>query len=81
MDQVRQVMAACHLAPASSATRRCARCNVILESRTKAEAAGRIPEFVWSHHDSFWGCPACGRIYWPGTHRQRMDERIRSLIA
>jgi len=81
MAQLRQVMAACRLVPASSAPRRCARCNVILESQTKAEAAGRVPEFVWSHHDSFWGCPACGRIYWPGTHRQQMDERIRSLIA
>lgn len=79
--QVGQVVRTLGLDPSVPPARRCPRCNVVLELRTKAEAAGRVPEFVWSHHDSFWGCPTCGRIYWPGTHRQRMDETIRSLIA
>ena len=77
---VRQVMVACHLTPAPTAPRRCPRCNVTLASRTKAEATGRVPEFVWSRHDAFQECPACGRIYWAGSHRQRMDETIRALL-
>jgi uncharacterized protein with PIN domain len=54
---------------------------VVLKSRTKAEVVGRVPEFVWSHHDTFWGCPNCGRIYWAGSHRHRMDEAIRALTV
>ncbi len=63
MAQLRQVIAACHLVPAPTAPRRCPRCNVILEPRTKAETAGRVPEFVWSRHSAFRGArPVDGSI-------------------
>lgn len=77
--QVRQVMAALHLDPATPRTRRCLRCNVILEPQAKTEIQGRVPEFVWSRHDLFWGCPRCRRIYWAGSHRRRMEEAIQAL--
>jgi uncharacterized protein with PIN domain len=80
-EQLRQVIDAFHLTPANPSARRCPRCNVLVESRTKAEVVGRVPEFVWSHHDAFWGCPTCGRVYWAGSHWRRMDETIRALIA
>lgn len=79
MEQLRQVVASLHLDPATPPSRRCIRCNTILEPRSKDEVLGLVPEFVWSHHESFWGCPRCRRIYWAGTHRQRMEEAIRSL--
>jgi uncharacterized protein with PIN domain len=79
--QVRQVVWGLALDPRAAKARRCLRCNVVLEPRTKAEVAGRVPEFVWSHHDTFWGCPTCDRIYWAGSHRRRMDETVRALMA
>lgn len=78
-EQLRQVVAALHLDPAARPARRCVRCNAILEPRHKAEVAGLVPEFVWSHHEAFWVCPQCQRIYWAGTHRQRMEEAIQAL--
>lgn len=80
-EQLRQVIQAFHLTAADPSTRRCPRCNALLEPRTKAEVFGRVPEFVWSQQDTFWGCPACGRLYWAGSHWRRMDETIRALIA
>ena len=80
-EQLRQVIRTFHLAPADPSARRCPRCNALVEPRTKAEVFGRVPEFVWSHQDAFWGCPACGRLYWAGSHRRRMDDTIRALIA
>jgi uncharacterized protein with PIN domain len=80
-DQLRQVVGALRLDPESPPERRCVRCNVILESRPKAEILGLVPEFVWSHHETFWGCPRCRRIYWAGTHRRRMEEAIRALCT
>jgi len=80
-EQLRQVIRTFHLAPADPSARRCPRCNALVEPRTKAEVFGRVPEFVWSHQDAFWGCPACGRLYWAGSHRRRMDDTIRALMA
>ncbi len=79
-EQLRQVVQALHLDLAErTRKRRCLRCNVILEPRDKAEVGGRVPDFVWSHHEEFWRCPRCQRIYWAGSHRQRMEETIRAL--
>jgi len=79
MEQLRQVIAALRLDPAAPRVHRCACCNVALESRDKAEVLGLVPEFVWSHHQAFWACPRCRRIYWPGTHWRRMEEVIKAL--
>lgn len=81
MLQVRQVVRSLGLDLDTPPTHRCARCNVVLEPREKTDVVGRVPEFVWSYHDAFWGCPTCGRIYWAGSHRRRMDEAIRSLTT
>lgn len=80
-EQLRQVVGAFDLTPASPSGRRCPRCNTAVEPRTKAEVSGRVPDFVWSRQESFWGCPTCGRVYWAGSHWRRMDETIRSLSA
>ncbi len=77
--QVRQVLSALGLPRTAGPTRRCLRCNGVLEPRRKDEVVGLVPEFVWSEHQAFWRCPDCARIYWPGTHRQRMEEAIRAL--
>ena len=81
MEQVRQVVRSLGLDPGAPTGRRCARCNALLKPRAKPEITGRVAEFVWSHHDAFWGCPTCGRIYWAGSHRRRIDETIRALMA
>jgi len=79
MEQLRQVVRAFSLDPRTLPAHRCARCNVVLQPRERSEVFGLVPEFVWSHHQSFWACPHCHRIYWAGTHRKRMEDAIRSL--
>lgn len=78
-EQLRQVIQACGLTRGDPVTRRCPRCNVPVEPCMKAAVFDRVPEFVWSTHDAFWGCPRCGRIYWAGSHWRRMNETIRAL--
>ncbi len=79
MEQLRQVVGTLHLDPAAPPSRRCIRCNAVLEPQSKDEVLGLVPEFVWSHHEAFWRCPRCRRIFWAGTHRQRMEEAIKAL--
>jgi uncharacterized protein with PIN domain len=43
----------------------------------KMEVVDRLPQSVRTGHDSFFTCERCQRIYWQGTHWQRM----RALLA
>jgi uncharacterized protein len=80
-EQLRQVVVTLGLDPGAPLGNRCLRCNVNLEPRTRPDVLGLVPEFVWSHHQDFWGCPHCRRIYWAGSHRRRMEEAIKALCS
>jgi uncharacterized protein with PIN domain len=58
---------------------RCARCNIILRSISKAEVKDRVPAFVFRKHEQFTLCSQCGRVYWRGTHWERMRQRIEDI--
>jgi hypothetical protein len=57
---------------------RCLVCNSPL-SKTEGETARQnVPDFVFfKYHERILFCPTCKRFYWPGTHRQRMLERLK----
>ncbi|TET95214.1 MAG: hypothetical protein E3J28_01080, partial [Desulfobacteraceae bacterium] len=57
---------------------RCLVCNSPL-SKTEGEVARQnVPDFVFfKYHERILFCPTCKRFYWPGTHRQRMLERLK----
>ena len=77
-DQLRQVVGELELA-GDRALSRCLECNVELEPRPKAEVSERLPPHVRAIQVRFSECPRCGRVYWPGTHWQRMRERMGAL--
>jgi uncharacterized protein with PIN domain len=60
---------------------RCARCNAILEGIDPAAAKGRVPPYVYRRHSEFTLCPVCDKVYWRGTHWQRITERIDQIRA
>ncbi|NIQ57071.1 MAG: twitching motility protein PilT, partial [Gammaproteobacteria bacterium] len=35
---------------------------------------------VREHHDEFWHCSFCDRIYWPGSHVRRMKRRLDEIF-
>jgi hypothetical protein len=78
-EQIRQVID--RLGWPTRTGHRCLRCNLLLEAADKAELRGQVPEFVWLRHDKFVRCPGCLRIYWEGTHFQRMTEVVHLLCA
>jgi uncharacterized protein with PIN domain len=41
--------------------------------------AERVPPYVRRTQSRYSECPACGRIYWAGTHWQRMREVLLGL--
>lgn len=73
-DQLAQVLRELNLDLDGPA--RCARCNALLQAMDRSAAKGRVPPYVYRRHREFTMCPECDRVYWRGTHWQRMRERI-----
>lgn len=59
---------------------RCTLCNTPLETIEKESVLKDVPDHIYITHDSFQVCPSCKRIYWRGTHRERMEKRIEALF-
>jgi uncharacterized protein len=79
-EQVRQVIRDCALKPLDHAFTRCLECNLILEPRSKAEAQKNVPSYVLATQEKFSWCPKCRRVFWPGTHHERMIEELHSIV-
>jgi uncharacterized protein len=81
-NQLRQVFAELGLARGlglNEALTRCIECNSELEARMPATVAERVPPYVRRTQTRYSECPDCGRIYWAGTHWQRMREVLAGL--
>ena len=52
---------------------RCLHDNAPLRSVAKAEVLDRLPPQVAAAQDEFNTCDLCGRVYWKGSHWQRMS--------
>lgn len=76
-EQVREVLTKLKLEPQEEQFfSRCLMCNEVLLAVSKEEAEGRVPDFIYRSYNSFHACPRCRRVYWPGTHLQRMKSEI-----
>ncbi|MFQ5538602.1 MAG: Mut7-C RNAse domain-containing protein [Gemmatimonadota bacterium] len=76
--QVRQIVTRMRLA---SAIRlflfsRCPVCNALLVPLPEDEARPRAPPCVAERHHTFAHCPECDRVYWEGSHTERMRARL-----
>lgn len=79
--QLQEVLGALFLQPdPEKKMTRCLRCNTPLEAIPKERAEGSVPSYIYWKCSRFKGCPCCGGIYWPGTHRRQIEARIRALI-
>ena len=51
---------------------RCLRCNGLLQPVAKEEIIAQLEPLTQKYYDFFRRCLGCGKIYWPGTHRDQM---------
>jgi len=79
-EQLRQVVRAMNLNYEERQFTRCLECNQPLLSRTKEEIRDRVPPYVFQTQPQFVECPSCHRIYWRGTHWQRMKRELETLV-
>ncbi len=65
----------CHFKPFSL----CLECNRLLVVWDKEEVMNLVPARVFETQTQYTQCPACHRIYWPGTHWQAMGKKLQDL--
>jgi uncharacterized protein len=75
--QVKEVVHAFSLEKDLRPFTRCMSCNSQLRSVARPVLADGVPPRVFGRFRRFTFCPGCGRIYWRGTHFQRLGRFIR----
>jgi uncharacterized protein len=59
--------------------RRCLRCNTLLEPVSKEAVLDQLEPLTRLYYDEFHRCPACGQVYWKGSHYEHMLELIEQI--
>jgi uncharacterized protein with PIN domain len=55
---------------------RCSCCNGSLVEVPREAVRDRLPPYVAVHANRFFSCPGCRRVYWPGTHPERITRKL-----
>lgn len=79
-QQIIEVLRRFDLFNAVSPFQRCLRCNGILEVIAKETIVDQLPETVQLQIDEFHRCQNCRQIYWKGSHYERLNNFVQSLI-
>jgi hypothetical protein len=80
-EQLRETIARFDLARRIEPFSRCLRCNDRLVPAAVAAVAARVPPRVRATHDEFTTCPTCGRVFWAGTHHERMRRLLDRVLG
>lgn len=59
---------------------RCADCNGRIEPVAKGAVADRLEPKTKKYFEKFYRCPDCGKIYWEGSHVDRLRERFSGML-
>jgi uncharacterized protein with PIN domain len=75
-QQLAHVLEQLHLLPRSP---RCTACNGFLIKVAKEQIRDRVPQRSFEWQDQFWQCSQCSKVFWQGTHWQRMAKILERL--
>lgn len=59
---------------------RCGECNGALADVARESVVSLVPPHVAATAERFRRCEGCGRVYWPGSHGERILERMRDIV-
>ena len=58
---------------------RCLKCNGVLEPVAKEAVEHRLPPRTRRDYDDFRTCPGCHRVYWQGSHYDRLAALVEEI--
>ena len=79
--QLREVVSNFGLARGVRLFTRCSHCNVPLVAASREEVDGRVPPRVAATQCRFHRCPGCERVYWRGSHAERMQRVVDRILS
>jgi uncharacterized protein len=59
---------------------RCMECNSLLERIEKEKVFNTLPKKVQEWHNEFVQCSGCGKVYWKGSHYEKMRKIIDEFL-
>lgn len=80
--QAREVMRRFHVPVLTdSCWSRCLRCNGLLRQVAKRDVRDALAgePLTLRYHDEFLRCAGCGKIYWQGSHYQKLRQRLAKM--
>jgi len=80
-DQVVELLDRLQLHDRARPFTRCLVCNAVPDEVATATVADRVPADVARSQATVRACPGCGRVYWRGSHSDRLAARVAELIG
>jgi len=80
-EQIEQVLRELNLWNRAKPYTRCIQCNIELKNLPKGKAKNLVAPFIYEHAASFAVCPSCGRVFWPGTHFEDMEFKLKEILG
>ena len=59
---------------------RCMTCNGLIEKVKKESVQDRLKEMTKKHYSDFYLCSSCGKIFWQGSHYDKMKRFIEEIL-
>lgn len=79
-EQLAEVAARYRLGPRAHPFTLCLHCNLRLAPIAKEAIVHRLPPQVAEVQHAFTHCVGCDRVYWPGSHYERMRSALASIV-
>jgi len=79
--QLRQVVKALNLGDKIKPFTLCLECNQPLVLSEKEDVKELVPPYIFQTQTQYMQCPACQRVYWRGTHWQRMSRELERIVS
>jgi len=80
-EQLREILLRYDLAGSVRLFTRCNECNHPLREAHKAGVSERVPPHALAAHARFLECPSCRRVYWEGSHTERIRRVVDDLLS
>lgn len=80
-EQLREVVEEFSLDPKSGLWTRCTMCNAAIASVPKETVRDEVKPKVFELYEEFYRCSGCARVYWHGSHVERILKNLSYLLG
>lgn len=80
-EQLQEVIIRFRLLDQIRSFTRCMVCNGLIVAVPKENVQDQLPTITRLYYEEFYQCQQCKRVYWKGSHYERMQDLIQRTIA